>query len=185
MPKELKPLPSEYLKIVAQFSGEDPLPTEMLEPDTNHGMIAPRFNVLPPAVRGTRQSVDVIGDVDTFINYVEKGDALKDWKDRVEARRWKLDQVYPPLGAADSAEAQGFQTAFECSSTCVRNVVIRQTSVIASDQIRHHTPTFAKLLLCIKRSGCRMIDVPWRGFNVSVGIKIRSVVNTLLKDLPA
>ena len=69
---------------MAQFSGEDPLLMEPLEPDINRGMIASRFNVLPPAVRGTRQSVDVIGDVDVFINYVEKGDALRDWKDRVK-----------------------------------------------------------------------------------------------------
>jgi hypothetical protein len=100
MSKKPKQLSSEYLQIVEQFSGEVPAETRT---DQSRAIIERRSEFLPSPLRSTEEQVDVIGDVDAFVAYIENGGALRDWKLRVEDKMYELDVCHPPLSAEDRA----------------------------------------------------------------------------------
>jgi hypothetical protein len=49
---------------------------------------------LPPDLVDVPEETTVVGDVDAFIKYIESGQALQDWYERLEKRRSELAELF-------------------------------------------------------------------------------------------
>ena len=49
---------------------------------------------LPPELLEHPDETTVIGDVDAFIDYIESGQALQDWNERLAARLKELEELF-------------------------------------------------------------------------------------------
>ena len=49
---------------------------------------------LPPELAEHPEDTVVLGDIDAFMDYVESGEALEDWNERVAQRLKKLEVLY-------------------------------------------------------------------------------------------
>jgi hypothetical protein len=49
---------------------------------------------LPPELADTPEDTTVIGDLDAFIDYLESGQALRDWNERIAQRAKELDEIF-------------------------------------------------------------------------------------------
>lgn len=49
---------------------------------------------LPPELAETPEETTVIGDVDAFIEYLESGQALQDWNERIAQRLKELEELF-------------------------------------------------------------------------------------------
>ena len=49
---------------------------------------------LPPELAETSEDTAIIGDLDAFIEYVESGQALQDWNERIAQRTRELEELF-------------------------------------------------------------------------------------------
>jgi hypothetical protein len=49
---------------------------------------------LPPELAEIPEETAVIGDVDAFIKYLESGQALQDWNERIAQRLKELEELF-------------------------------------------------------------------------------------------
>jgi hypothetical protein len=49
---------------------------------------------LPPELAELPDDTAVIGDLDAFIQYVESGQALQDWNERIAQRTKELEELF-------------------------------------------------------------------------------------------
>ena len=60
------------------------------EPATEGGQRMP----LPPELAELPEETTVIGDIDAFIDYLESGQALQDWNERIAQRVRELEELF-------------------------------------------------------------------------------------------
>ncbi len=49
---------------------------------------------LPPELLEVPEETAVIGDIDTFMEYVDSGQAERDWDERIAIRRRELEELF-------------------------------------------------------------------------------------------
>jgi hypothetical protein len=49
---------------------------------------------LPPELAEIAEETTVIGDVDAFMEYIESGQALQDWNERIAQRMKELEELF-------------------------------------------------------------------------------------------
>jgi hypothetical protein len=49
---------------------------------------------LPPELAELSEDTTIIGDLDAFIEYVESGQALQDWNERIAQRVRELEELF-------------------------------------------------------------------------------------------
>ena len=49
---------------------------------------------LPPELAEIPEETTVIGDVDAFMEYIESGQALQDWNERIAQRMKELEELF-------------------------------------------------------------------------------------------
>lgn len=60
------------------------------KPATEGGQRMP----LPPELAELPEETTVIGDIDAFIDYLESGQALQDWNERIAQRVRELEELF-------------------------------------------------------------------------------------------